>query len=131
MKGTSLTGYCSAPCSAAPADFAAYTAALQANLRAPGRLDALQAMLRATKRASEERLPRVKAPALVLMGSKDPDFKDPAAEAAWVARAVHGNVQMVAGAGHYPHAELPDVTAPHILAFLKSINAQEIQHYAA
>lgn len=104
-----------------PADFDAYSAALQANLQAPGRLEALKSMLLASKTASEERLPRVKAPVVVIMGSKDPDFKDPAAEAQWVGKSLRGTVHMVPGAGHYPHAEMPALTAPLILDFLQTL----------
>jgi pimeloyl-ACP methyl ester carboxylesterase len=104
-----------------PDDFGAYRQALQANLAQPGRMEALQAMLAASKRASEERLARVRLPALVIMGSKDPDFKDPAAEAAWVAEQIHAAFQMVPGAGHYPHAEMPDLAASLILPFLVSV----------
>lgn len=103
-----------------PADFAAYTAALKANLSEPGRLAVLKRMLFASKDASEERLPRVKAPALVLMGSKDPDFKQPEIEAQWVADSLRGRCQIVPDAGHYPHAEMPEVTGPAILSFLQS-----------
>lgn len=103
-----------------PDDFEAYCAALQANLKQPGRLEALQKMMDASKRASEERIPHVTAPALVLMGSKDPDFKPPEAEAKWLAQALHGTYELIDGAGHYPQAEMPEVTAPLILSFLQS-----------
>ncbi|MFN8597132.1 MAG: alpha/beta hydrolase [Anaerolineae bacterium] len=104
-----------------PADFDAYCAELYANLKQPGRLEALQKMIDASKRASEERIPRMKSPALVLMGSKDPDFKPPEAEAKWVADALHGTYHMIEGAGHYPQTEMPEVTAPLILSFLQSL----------
>ena len=105
-----------------PEDFAAYTAALRENLREPGRLEALQQMLAASKHASEERLPGVNRPALVLMGAKDPDFKDPEAEASWVARELHSRYTMIPGAGHYPQAEQPEVTAPLVLSFLHQVS---------
>lgn len=109
-----------------PADFASYTAVLRSNLREPGRLEALRQMLFASKAAAEERLPRVSAPALVLMGSKDPDFKSPETEAQWVANSLHAHVEMVPDAGHYPHAEMPDVAGPIILSFIQTLqNAQE------
>ncbi len=108
-----------------PADFDAYCASLYANLKQPGRLEALQKMMAAPKRASEERLPRVNAPALVLMGSRDPDFRQPEAEAQWVANAVHGTYQLIDGAGHYPQAEMPEVTAPLILSFLQTLNERK------
>ena len=109
-----------------PADFSAYRAALQRNLAEPGRLEALRQMLLASKLASEQRLDKVRAPALVLMGSRDPDFKSPEAQARWVAESVHGRYEMVAGAGHYPHAELPLVAGPRILAFLASLNGPPV-----
>lgn len=83
-----------------PADFAAYTAALRANLTEAGRLEALRRLLYASKAASEERLPRVQAPVFVMMGRQDPDFKDPAAEAHWVANSLKARCELVADAGH-------------------------------
>lgn len=103
---------------AKPADFEDYKARLVANLKEPGRMAALQAMLAASKSDVEARLGKVRAPALVVMGTKDPDFGDPAAEAETVARLLNGSVRMVDGAGHYPHAEIPEATAPAILDFL-------------
>jgi pimeloyl-ACP methyl ester carboxylesterase len=104
-----------------PADFADYTSALHANLKQPGRIEAVMEMLRASKRASGERMPGVKQPALVLMGSKDPDFKNPEAEAKRVAAAVRGDHKMIEDAGHYPHAEMPELTAPLMIAFMDSL----------
>lgn len=101
-----------------PADFADYKARLVASLREPGRMAALQAMMRTGREDVEPRLGAIRAPTLVVMGSRDPDFDDPAAEAATMAGLVHGKVAMIDGAGHYPHAEMPEVTAPAILAFL-------------
>jgi pimeloyl-ACP methyl ester carboxylesterase len=108
-----------------PADFAEYCTALHANLKQAGRLEALQKMLDASKRASEERIPRVTAPALVLMGSKDPDFKQPEAEAQWVANALRGTYHLIEGAGHYPQTEMPDVTAPLIMSFLHTLDERK------
>jgi pimeloyl-ACP methyl ester carboxylesterase len=113
-----------------PADLASYQAALRRNLAEPGRIEALMQMILASKATSEERLPRVSAPAFVLMGSKDPDFKDPEAEARWVADGVHGAYRMIEGAGHYPHAEMPEITAPLILTFLASLGETKGEVYA-
>ena len=104
-----------------PADFDSYVSALNENIKQRGRLEAVMAMLRASKRSSGERMPKVKQPALVLMGSKDPDFKNPIAEAKRVAEAVRGEYKIVDGAGHYPHAEMPDVTVPLMLDFMNSL----------
>jgi pimeloyl-ACP methyl ester carboxylesterase len=105
-----------------PADFAEYSAALHANLKAPGRMEALQHMLNASKLASEQRLPRVAAPTVVLMGSKDRDFKDPEGEAKLVADSLRGTYTMIENAGHYPHAEMPEITGPIILSTLKAFH---------
>jgi pimeloyl-ACP methyl ester carboxylesterase len=104
---------------AKPADFDAYKAALVANLGEDGRMAALQAMLAAPKADVEARLGEVRASTLVVMGTKDPDFDDPAAEANTIAHLVGGGgVRMIADAGHYPHAEMPEATLPAILDFL-------------
>jgi pimeloyl-ACP methyl ester carboxylesterase len=104
-----------------PADFAEYVAALGANLKERGRLEAMMKMLYASKKASEERIPKVTQPALVLMGSKDPDFKNPEAEAKRVAEALHSRYVMIEDAGHYPHAEMPEATAPLMISFMNSL----------
>jgi len=101
-----------------PADFDAYQDALVANLREPGRLDAVKGMIFASKSDVEARLAEVQAPTLVVMGEADPDFADPRAEAKTVARLLRGAVHMVPGAGHYPHVEAPDDVAPPLLRFL-------------
>ncbi len=96
-----------------PADLAVYITGLKANLREPGRYDATRAMMYGSHAAVEARLGDIEAPTLVVMGSKDPDFPDPAAEARRTADALRDaarvEVTMVAGAGHYPHAESPAV----------------------
>jgi pimeloyl-ACP methyl ester carboxylesterase len=104
-----------------PVDFADYAQRLRENIRQPGRLEAVLAMLRASKRASGERLSRVSQPALVVMGSRDPDFKDPTAEAQRIAQAIHASHHIIPGAGHYPHAEMPEITVPLILNFINSM----------
>jgi pimeloyl-ACP methyl ester carboxylesterase len=53
------------------------------------------------------------------MGTKDPDFPDPAAEGRYIAEQTGGRLELVAGAGHYPQTEMPEVTAPLVLDFLK------------
>ena len=78
-----------------PADFEEYRAALRRNLSEPGRLGALHAQLDASKAPCEARIPEVKAPVLVIMGAKDPDFSNPAAEANLVATRLHGQVVMI------------------------------------
>jgi pimeloyl-ACP methyl ester carboxylesterase len=108
-----------------PADLEAYTTTLKNNLKEPGRMEALSRMMFASKAASEERLRRTSAPALVIMGTRDPDFKDPEAEAAWVAGELKAPYEMIDGAGHYPHVEMPETTTPRIVEFLTAQQPEE------
>jgi pimeloyl-ACP methyl ester carboxylesterase len=103
-----------------PADFAAYAAALKANLREPGRMAAASAMGLDAKADLAGRLARVQAPALVVYGRKDPDFPEPQAEARTVAATLAGPAEIVIidDAGHYPHVESPETVAGPVLAFL-------------
>lgn len=109
-----------------PADFSAYTAALKSSLQQPGRTAAILGLMLSPKTPAEQRLALVRQPVRVIMGSLDPDFKDPAAEARWVAEQMHGQHFMIAGAGHYPHAEMPEITAPLVLDFLNSLEYQRL-----
>ena len=102
-----------------PTDFQEYLAQLRQNLAQPGRFDAVAALGSSSRQPSDERLEHVKAPTLVIMGSKDPDFPDPAAEGRIVADRTGGTMKLVEGAGHYPQTEMPDETASIVLGFIK------------
>lgn len=115
--------------SAPPSDLPAYRQALVANLKQPGRIEAVKAMIFASKTPCEARIPKVRAPVLVMMGSQDPDFGDPAVEAKWVADHLHGKKLMIAGAGHYPHVEYPDIAAAAIVAFIEEVHVGEARRY--
>jgi pimeloyl-ACP methyl ester carboxylesterase len=107
---------------AKPADLEAYTDTIKTNLREKGRLEAVQEMFRTPKSAVEARLGDVRAPVLVVMGTRDSDFAGlpggPEGEARQVAERLHGEVLLVDGAGHYPHVELPETVGPAIVKFL-------------
>ncbi len=102
-----------------PADHAEYTAALAATLREPGRMaEFMKVESRPTD--AHAQLPNVACPALVIMGTSDPDFVDPTAEGEAVLSAMPpgiGQLATIAG-GHYLHAEKPDTTAELIVDFL-------------
>ncbi|WP_409660821.1 alpha/beta fold hydrolase [Caldimonas sp.] len=106
-----------------PADHAKVKAALAANLREPGRMEALRTMIGLSKADTAAIVARSRVPALVVMGTQDPDFPDPAAEARWLAGALGAESLMVEGAGHYPHLEMPERVAPHLLDFLARVCA--------
>lgn len=95
-------------------------------LRRPRRWQAFWATTRTDHRVVAPWLEKVGCPSLVVMGQADPDWKDPAAEAAWVARAVGeglGEIVMVSGAGHAPMLECPDVVRPRVVDFARRIVA--------
>jgi pimeloyl-ACP methyl ester carboxylesterase len=92
-------------------------------LHQPGKFDAFKNMAKVPRIESEKRLGRVNAPTLVVMGSKDPDWLDPVAEAAWVAEQLQAETLLVEGAGHYPQTEMPQQTNPQIVDFLQRVSA--------
>lgn len=106
-----------------PADHAARLAALKQNLGEPGRFDAVRAMMFAGRSRTAPLLSKVQAPVLVVMGSKDPDFKDPAGEAAAITALLTSTTtttSLIDGAGHYPQAEMPAPAATAVLRFLRA-----------
>jgi pimeloyl-ACP methyl ester carboxylesterase len=105
-----------------PADYADYMAALAAKLREPGRMAEFMKTGKAKATEGGAQLPNVTVPALIIMGTLDPDFADPRAEGDAIIAAMpagRGRVAMVDGAGHYPHAQCPDDVAAMVTGFLK------------
>jgi pimeloyl-ACP methyl ester carboxylesterase len=106
-----------------PADQTQIAAALTRNLHEPGRMTALHTMLGLSKADTAAILSQNKVPALVVMGTRDPDFPDATAEAHWLAGEINAESLIVEGAGHYPHTEMPDRVAPKVVAFIRGISA--------
>ncbi|WP_375449438.1 alpha/beta fold hydrolase [uncultured Devosia sp.] len=104
-----------------PADHAEVKSAITQNLREPGRMDALLAMLSLSKADTAAILEATHVPALIVMGTKDPDFNDAVEEARMLAGKLNAETMIVDGAGHYPHAEMADLVAPRILSFIKAL----------
>src|SRR6516164_9677930 len=77
---------------ARPADYPGYRAALAAKLREPGRMAEFMKTFNSPADA-EKQLPDIRCPALVIMGTADPDFACPQAEGDAIVAA------MPAGAG--------------------------------
>lgn len=73
--------------------------------------------------ATDARVFEVESPSLVIVGSKDPDFKVPANEIEYAKNSFQGRVEglLVDGAGHYPHVERPDVVSPRVIEFLETL----------
>lgn len=112
-----------------PADLAEYSKALTANLKQRGRFTATVAMMHSSHAAITPRLSDIHAPTLVVVGTNDPDFPDPVAEARFIEAQLTGTTQkqvaLINGAGHYPHAEMPDTLVPVLLSFLQSVKVQQ------
>jgi pimeloyl-ACP methyl ester carboxylesterase len=107
-----------------PPDFQKYLKDLISNLRQPGRFDAVKAVGNSSAEPSEVRLGRIKSPTLVIMGTKDPDFGDASAEGRYIAQATGGELRLIDGVGHYPQSEVPDMTIPTILDFMRTAEIQ-------
>ncbi len=103
-----------------PEDLDQHRARIRESLRRPGGWSAFAATTHTSHAPVEARLGDVRARTLVVMGGRDPDFRDPTAEAAWIAERLRGEVVMVADAGHYPHAEYPEIVNPAIVRFLRT-----------
>ncbi len=106
-----------------PADLPAYRAEVKAALRRPGHAVAFSRTTRASQVATERVLRDVTAPVQVVMGTLDPDFPDPAAEAAWIAAQLHGEVVLVPECGHYPQSQRIDLVGPAVTAFAGRVTA--------
>lgn len=92
-----------------PEGYDEHTAAVATNVRRNWK-----AFVRTTHTShapAEARLDQVRAPAAVVMGTDDVDWKDPAAEAEWIGDRLGAEVVMAPGVGHYPQAQAPGLVA--------------------
>jgi len=106
-----------------PADFEEYRTSVVDSLKRKPYGKAFSLTTRQTNHdPAEAKLGAVTAPTLVIMGEKDPDFKDPAAEAKFIGEALNAKVVMVPDAGHYPQAQQPEITTAAVLDFLKTVH---------
>lgn len=106
-----------------PADWADQLQRSEANLGEPGRMKALQQMGRSKPVDAGEHLGNVSCPALIVQGSLDPDWADPRTEGEAIVAAMPaglGQLDMIEGAGHYPHTQFPDETIALLLPFLEA-----------
>jgi pimeloyl-ACP methyl ester carboxylesterase len=108
-----------------PQDQSQVKTALTRNLHEPGRMAALHAMVSLSKADTAAIVSQSRVPALVVMGTRDPDFQDPAAEARWLAGELGADSLIVEGAGHYPHVEMLDRIAPKLLSFIGGVVRQQ------
>ncbi|MDY7084071.1 MAG: alpha/beta hydrolase [Actinomycetota bacterium] len=93
------------------------------SLAEPGRMKALQRMGRTTPADAGAQLADVRCPVLIVEGSLDPDWADPRAEGEAIVAELPaglGKLEVIEGAGHYPHTQYPEETVAVLLPFLKA-----------
>ena len=95
-----------------PADWDTELDRIKDTLREPGRMKPTDA---------GEQLKNVRCPVLVVEGSADPDWTDPRAEGEKIIADLPtglGELAVLDGVGHYPHAQAPEQTLALTLPFL-------------
>jgi len=109
-----------------PADWDTRTGQISAMLAEPGRMKALQAMGKTPPVDAGEQLGNVRCPVLIVQGSADCDWVAPQAEGEAIVADLPtglGHLEMVAGAGHYPHVQFPAQVATAMVTFLAGVHA--------
>jgi pimeloyl-ACP methyl ester carboxylesterase len=104
-----------------PADWDAELARIDTKLSEPGRMKALQAMCKSKPTDAGAQLANVRCPVLIIEGSADPDWADPRAEGERIIADLPqglGDLAVIEGAGHYPHAQTPDEVLALAVPFL-------------
>jgi pimeloyl-ACP methyl ester carboxylesterase len=110
-----------------PADFKDHVAKLRANLEEPDRRDVIRGyMFQQSHAEAEKRLDRVDVPSLVIMGTGDVDWPDPAAEANFIVGKLGSELLMLDGAGHHPHVEYPEEIAKAVTDFADNLAGEGV-----
>ena len=81
-------------------------------------MTALRTMVALSKADTDAIADATTTPALVIMGGKDRDFRDPRDEAEKIAARIRADLTFLPDVGHYPQVEAAEETAAAILAFL-------------
>ncbi|KAH9122065.1 hypothetical protein LEN26_010400 [Aphanomyces euteiches] len=107
-------------------DFDTYAGYLKANLKEEGRLRALTKLFRASKANAHKHLQEYKLPILIGIGSIDPNFSSPEAEAQYIhdtigSTTTEKQVILYSSVKHYPHTECPDAVAADLVHFLRQL----------
>lgn len=102
-----------------PPDHDEYVEALSENLKEPGRFASFRSLSTSSHAESGRRLEQITQPVVVVMGTVDPDFPDPVAEAKHIGEVMGANVVWSEGSGHYPQAETPPVVSEAIIDLLR------------
>ncbi|MGA1812654.1 alpha/beta hydrolase [Frondihabitans sp. 4ASC-45] len=111
---------------AKPADWIAERARIETELSKPERMKALRGMTKSAPVDAGAQLANVQCPVLVIEGSADPDWTDPREEGTRILGdlpAGLGELAVIDGAGHYPHAETPGAVLELVVPFLRRTHA--------
>ncbi|MEW2051941.1 alpha/beta hydrolase [Streptomyces sp. NPDC005476] len=104
-----------------PADWDSELGRIDTKMSEPGRMKVLQAMCKSAPTDAGAQLPNVTCPVLIIQGSLDPDWADPRAEGEKIIADLPtglGELAVIEGAGHYPHAQTHDKVLALALPFL-------------
>lgn len=107
-----------------PADLDEHIGRIRQSLRRGRNWRSFVRTTRTDHTPARDRLDQVRSPALVVMGTKDADWRDPVAEARFVADALRAELVLVPDAGHYPMAEYPEVVNPALIAFARRVSTR-------
>jgi pimeloyl-ACP methyl ester carboxylesterase len=107
-----------------PADLRAHRTRIKASLATGDHWRSFVKTTRTDHTPAERRLGDVAVPTLVVMGEKDPDWPDPAAEARWAADRLGAELLLLPDTGHYPQAQRPEAVNPALIAFLRRATAR-------
>lgn len=109
-----------------PADWDIRLTEIDAMLREPGRMKALQKMVQSGPADAAAQLPNVRCPVLIVEGSLDPDWASPEAEGQAIVADLPsglGRLEIIEGAGHYMHVQFPDQVVALTRSFLTEVHA--------
>ena len=106
--------------------FPEHVAAVRASLQDPARLRSFRELALQLDHhevdAAVRTLAAHRVPTVTLVGALDPDFPDPAAEAAWLQSQLGGTSTVVPDAGHYAQHQAPEVVTDAILGLLRELD---------
>ncbi|HEX5597612.1 MAG TPA: alpha/beta hydrolase [Micromonosporaceae bacterium] len=108
-----------------PADLPEHQARIRESLRRNNHWRSFVRTARTNHEPVWQRLDDVHAPTLFVMGEKDPDFRDPAAEARYATERLNAELLLVPDAGHYPMTEYPEVVNPVLVSFIDKVFRRE------
>lgn len=104
-----------------PDHLKAHVRDIRTALARPGHWQAAVSLSRTSTVPAAAALAEVNVRVLVVVGAKDRELRDAAAEGTWVTQQVHGRRLIVANAGHHPAAEYPEVVGPEVVRFLSKL----------